>query len=99
MNNLNGFRELQIEDTRNVADGVQHATLMNVTGASGSPYSSGEGPNFGQGMPAPWRPPSPTCTTCGGAGTVNTPTPRCTPLGGGREVCGTVIVVSLCPSC
>ena len=36
MKNLQGFKELQIEDTRNVADGVQNATLLNVTGASGS---------------------------------------------------------------
>ena len=56
MKNLNGFRELQIEDTRNVADGAQHATLMNVTGASGSPYSSGESQNSGQGMPTPIPP-------------------------------------------
>ena len=42
MKNLNGFKELQIEDSRTIADGVQSATLMNVTGASGSPYSSGE---------------------------------------------------------
>ena len=47
MKNLQGFRELQIEDTRHVADGVQCATLMNVTGASGSPYSSGESSSSG----------------------------------------------------
>ena len=33
---MKGFKELQIEDTRNVNDGIQHATLMNVAGASGS---------------------------------------------------------------
>lgn len=32
---MKGFRELQIEDARDINDGVQHATLLNVTGASG----------------------------------------------------------------
>ena len=38
---MKGFRELQIEQTRAVNDGLHHATLFNVTGASG----------FGTGSP------------------------------------------------
>ena len=33
---MNKFKELQLEQTRAIGDGVQSATLMNVTGASGS---------------------------------------------------------------
>ena len=51
MKNLNGFRELQIEDTRNLADGVQRATLMNITGATGT--SSGNGATTTNFLPHP----------------------------------------------
>lgn len=33
---MKGFKALQIEDIRNISDGLQHATLLNITGASGS---------------------------------------------------------------
>jgi len=36
---MKGFKELQIEDIRNIDDGIQHATLLNIVGASGSTQS------------------------------------------------------------
>ena len=35
MGKMIGFKELQLEQTRNVNDGVHHATLLNIIGASG----------------------------------------------------------------
>ena len=32
---MKGFEELEIKNTRDINDGVQHATLMNVVGATG----------------------------------------------------------------
>jgi len=33
---MKGFKELQIEDIRNIDNGIQHATLLNIVGASGN---------------------------------------------------------------
>ena len=91
MKKLNGFKELQIEDSRKIGDDAQHATLMNITGASGAPYSSGEGPNFGKNMP---------CQTCGGTGGIL----KKVAVGGHCVVPGRCIVLYedrafRCPSC
>ena len=80
MNIMKGFKELQIEDTRDVNDGVQHATLMNTVGASiGLAASGGTNNQSTNNRPI-------TVPGTGGGSTSNLGRPQVTGAGSGNNV-------------